>query len=84
MDHNAILHRLTEILRDVLNEDDLVLTPETTADDVPGWDSMTHVNIIVEVERRFRIKFYTAEIDELQSVGDFVDLIARKKAEPAS
>ncbi len=78
MDHAEILAALTEILREVFEDPQLNPTPETTADDVPGWDSMNHINIVVEAERRFGVKFRTSEIEELRNVGDFVNLIATK------
>jgi acyl carrier protein len=78
MEHDAILAVLTGIIRDVLNEDDLVLTEATTADDVEGWDSMTHITIVVAAEQKFHVKFGTAEIEELKNIGDFVALIAKK------
>jgi acyl carrier protein len=78
MDHDAILSALTGIIREVLDDDDLVLTEATTADDVEGWDSMTHITIVVASERHFHVKFGTAEIEELKNIGDFVGLIAKK------
>jgi len=78
MDQDAIFAGLTDIIREVLGEDDLVLTPSTTAEDVEGWDSMTHITIVVASERRFHVKFNTAEIEELKNVGDFVALIEKK------
>lgn len=78
MDNSQILEQLTDISRDVLNNDTLVLTPEMTAVDVPEWDSFNHVNIVVATEARFGIKFKTAELEQLKSIGSFVDLIAEK------
>jgi acyl carrier protein len=80
MDQASILEKLTGIFREVFDEPDLVLQPSTTADDVPGWDSMNHITIVVEAERQFGIKFRTSEIEELRNVGDFVSLIASKAA----
>jgi len=79
MTHDQILAALTQIFRTVLDDDTLVLTPETTAADVPGWDSMNHITIVVEVENHFGIKVRTAEIEALRNVGDFVKLIAAKQ-----
>ncbi len=79
MTHDEILAELTEIFRTVLDDDGLVLTPETTAADVPAWDSMNHITIVVEAERHFGIKVRTAEIEALRNVGDFVTLIAAKR-----
>ena len=77
-DDNAILPILTDICREVLGDPGLVLTAETAANDVQDWDSMNHITIVVESERRFGVKFRTAEIEELRNVGDFVRLIEAK------
>ena len=79
-DTAAILPTLTDICREVLDDPGLVLSLETRADDVEDWDSMNHITIVVEAERRFAIKFHTAEIEELRNVGDFVRLIGSKLA----
>jgi acyl carrier protein len=78
MDHDAILAALTSIIRDVLDNETLMLTEATTADEVEGWDSMTHITIVVASEQKFHVKFGTAEIEELKNIGDFVALIAKK------
>ena len=75
-----IYEQLTEIFRDLFDDDTLVLRPETTAADVPGWDSFNHVNLIVAVEARFNIKFKTAEIEALRNVGHLVEVIESKLA----
>jgi acyl carrier protein len=75
-----VLRELTAIVSIVLDNPSLVLTPQTTAIDVPDWDSMNHITIIVESERHFGIKVRTVEIEELHNVGDFVNLIAAKRA----
>ncbi len=79
MSPDAILLQLTEIFRAVLDDDSLVLRPETTAADIPAWDSMNHITIVVEAEQQFGIKVRTAEIESLRNVGDFVTLIAAKR-----
>jgi acyl carrier protein len=81
MTDNEILTQLTGIFRDILDEDYILLTPETTASDVQDWDSANHINIIVSVESRFKIKFRNAEIERLKNVGDFISLIKSKLAE---
>lgn len=63
---------------DVFDDDDLVITPETTADDVEEWDSLSHIRLIVAVERAFGIKFANAEIESLENVGDLIDAIDKK------
>jgi acyl carrier protein len=79
MTNETILDELAIIVGAVLDNPAVVLTRETTATDVPDWDSMTHITIIVESERHFGIKVRTSEIEELHNVGDFVDLIAAKR-----
>ncbi|MSP01982.1 MAG: acyl carrier protein [Acetobacteraceae bacterium] len=78
MDHPTIFSQLTELFRDVFVDSALVLTPDATADDIPGWDSMTHITLVAAAEYRFGLKFRIVEIEELTNVGDFVSLIERK------
>ena len=78
MDKVDIYKKLTGIFRDVLDEDDLVLTPELTAANVRGWDSLNHINIVVAAEAAFRIKFKSAELEDLKNVGELVSLIEVK------
>ena len=75
-----ILSDLTAILREVLDDPALVLTAATSAADIPGWDSMAHIALVVEVECRFGIQFQAAEIEALRQVGDLVALIEAKRA----
>lgn len=67
---------LNEIFRDVFMRDDLVLTPELSARDVAGWDSLKQIDIIMAAEERFNMKFTTREIDGLRNLGDLVQVIA--------
>jgi acyl carrier protein len=71
---------LTEIFHDAFGNDSLVLTPETTADQVAGWDSVKMVSIILGVEQHFDIKLRSREVDKLKNVGDLADLVKSKKA----
>lgn len=78
MESTQILEQLTAIIRDALDDQNLILTPETSAADVPAWDSLTHINIVVATEMGFGIKFRTAELEQLRNVGEFVSLISQK------
>jgi acyl carrier protein len=78
MERNEILERVQEVFRDELELDDLVLTDETTADDVEEWDSLTHVQIVVALEKAFALKFTSREILSWDNVGDLVDCIEKK------
>jgi acyl carrier protein len=75
MDETQIYARLTEIFKDVFDEDSIEITPETSAKDVDGWDSLTHIRLILTIEKAFKIKFSTSEIGKLENVGDLVTLI---------
>jgi acyl carrier protein len=75
MTDDELLDRITTVVRDVVGDDDINLTLNTVAQDVPGWDSMAHINIIVALEHEFGIKFKTASLEEAQNVGDLVHLI---------
>jgi acyl carrier protein len=80
MQQSDIYDQLTAILRDTFDDDTLVVTPTLAAADVPEWDSFNHINLIVAIESRFKIKFQTAELEELHTVGHLADLIAAKLA----
>lgn len=74
-----VLVGVTAIFREVFNDPGLELTPRSTQDEVPGWDSMTHISLIVEAECRFGILFQAAEIESLHSVGELVRAIEAKR-----
>lgn len=74
------LDTLTQIFRDVLDDDELVLKRELTAKDVDGWDSLTHIRLLVTIERMFKIKFTLPEVRELKNVGELADLIQARTA----
>ena len=78
MERNDIMFRVQEVFRDELELDDLVLTDETTADDVEEWDSLSHVQLVVALEKAFNIKFTSREILSWDNVGDLVDCIGKK------
>jgi acyl carrier protein len=74
-----IYEELQQIVCDVFMSDDLPLSPETTAKDVPGWDSFKMVEIIVTVEERFGIKITSRDVDRLRNLGDLVTMISDKQ-----
>jgi acyl carrier protein len=75
-----IISELAETMVDVFDVDDLVVTEQTSADDVEEWDSLSHVRFVVAVERKYGLKFKNAEIESLKTVGDLADLISKKMA----
>ena len=78
MERNEVMARVQEVFRDELELDDLVLTDETTADDVEEWESLSHVQLVVALEKAFGIKFTSREILSWDNVGDLVDCIGKK------
>jgi acyl carrier protein len=78
MERSEIYQRLTKIITQVLGDDRIVLTPATTAEDVAGWDSFNHINIIVGTEAEFGIKFNASELEQLKNVGDFASLVEKR------
>jgi len=78
MTKDQIYEQLNDIFHDTFDDDSIRVTPETTAADVPDWDSVNHINLMVAVEARFKIKFKTAELESLHNVGHLVDLIQSK------
>ena len=78
MDSKELLDQLTDIFRDVFDDDDIVLTDDMTASDVDEWDSLSHIRLVVAVEQEFGISFSSAEITVLENVGQFADLLGQK------
>jgi acyl carrier protein len=78
MEKAEVYSKLIGVFRDVFDEDDLALTPQTTADDVDGWDSLSHIRLVLAVSKAFGVKFSASEIGSLKNVGEFADLIEKK------
>lgn len=78
MDRSEILAKVEEIFREELELDDLVLTDETTADDVEEWDSLSHVQLVAAMEEAFGIEFKSREILSWENIGDLIDSIEKK------
>lgn len=76
---DRIQDALTDILRDVFDNDDLVATPALNAADVEGWDSMGNVRLFLAVEKRFGVRFRTGEINEIQNLAELAAAIDRKR-----
>ncbi|MCB1371711.1 MAG: acyl carrier protein [Rhodobacteraceae bacterium] len=75
-----ILETLTRILRDLLGEPGIVLTPATTRPEVPRWDSFSYVTFIVAVEVEYGIKFHLTDVESFETVGEIVAKIKELKA----
>ncbi|CAA7194377.1 acyl carrier protein [Chryseobacterium potabilaquae] len=79
MDKNEILTKLTKIFHEELDNEDIILSFETTADDIEEWDSLSHIQLIVAVEKNFGVRFTSSEIQSWQNVGEMIDCIVTKK-----
>ena len=75
-----MLEGLTGIFREVFGDDNIQLTDETTADDIEQWDSLTHIEMIVAVEKHFNIRFKSLDLQKLKNVGDLADMVKEKLA----
>jgi len=80
MTQQDVLDRLQPIFRDVLDEDALVITLQSSASNTPNWDSLVHINLIDSVEREFHVKFALGEVAQMKEVGDLVDLVMKKSS----
>lgn len=75
MEQATIYEKLTEIFQDLFDDDSIQATPELSAKDVDGWDSLAHIRLIITIEKAFKVKFSTTEIAKLEKVGDLAALI---------
>jgi acyl carrier protein len=80
MEKSEIVSKLTPIFRDVFGDDGLVVTDNMTAADVPAWDSLSNINMIIAVEKAFSTKFSIKDVRSLKNVGELTELIQRKVA----
>ena len=78
MHSSDVIQDLQLIFADILDVPDLRLTAESNASNVEGWDSLAHVNLVVAIEKRYKIKFALAELRSLNNVGEMADLIVEK------
>ena len=74
------LAQLNTVFQNVFDDDTLTVTPQTTAKDVEGWDSLMHVTLIINVEKAFGIKFTSSEVASLKDVGDLMTAIEKRRA----
>ncbi len=75
---DVIMAGLTDVIREVFMDDDIVLTREMWADDIVGWSSITLVEILIGAQERFNVSLSAEETDNLKSVGDLADVVASK------
>ena len=73
-----IMEELQKIFRDIFDDEELVLTEKTSADDIEDWDSLAQIRLVVAIEKHFNVKFAMEEVEVLQDVGGMADLVRSK------
>lgn len=82
MDQEVIWNHLTQIFRDVFDDDDIVISPETVAEDILEWDSLSNIQLLVAIEKAFSgVKFNTGEVANLKNVGEMVEIILQRSSD---
>ena len=77
MDRTEILQDLDKIFSSVLNKSNIGLAEESTATDIEGWDSITHIMLVVEIEKHFKVRFKAKEIQSWQTIGDIITSLSK-------
>lgn len=77
--NKEIFDTVTEVFREIFDDEDLIITPETNASKIADWDSYNHINLIVALETRFEVSFTTKEIGSMTCVGDLLSLLDDKR-----
>lgn len=75
MTKEQAMERLTQVFRDVFDDDDIVLTDATSAKDIEDWDSLEHINLIAAVERTFKMRFTMKEVSGMKNVGEMAQIV---------
>jgi acyl carrier protein len=78
MERNEILEKVNDIFKEVLDNEQVSLNDSTTADDVEDWDSLTHIQLVVAIEKGFKTRFTSMEIQSWKNVGEMIDCIQQK------
>lgn len=78
MKREEVLEKLTDVFREVFDDEEIKLSDNTTSEDIEDWDSLEHINLIVAVEQEFNIKFNMNEVTSMKNVGEMVDIIVSR------
>mgnify|MGYP000845017926 FL=1 len=81
MTKEEILNDLQPIFQDVFDDEDIVITNESNAAQIEDWDSLSHIRLVVAIEKQFDVKFAFGELQDLKNVGEMIDLIQEKMEE---
>jgi len=80
MDRTIIMEKIQDIFRDVFDDEELIVTDSTSSDDIEEWDSLSHIQLVVAIEKVFGLKFISKEILSWEDVGEMADAIQAKLA----
>lgn len=75
-----IINQVNRIFQIIFEKEDLVVTEDTCADDIPEWDSLQHINLLAMLEKEFGIKFSVDDIIEMENVGDIIRIIQKERS----
>ena len=78
MERSEVLSTVLSVFQDVLDNEDIVLKDETTANDIEEWDSLSHIQLVVAIEKKFKVRFASKEIQSWKNVGEMIDCIESK------
>ena len=78
MSREEVFEKVTDIFREVFDDDDLVIGDSTNSDDIEDWDSLEHITLIISMEKEFNMKFDIKEVNKLENVGQMIDMICSK------
>lgn len=78
MERSQVLEKLNEIFIDVMDNDNIVLSEDTTSNDIEEWDSLTHMHLVIEIQREFKVRFSSSETMKWKNVGELVESIIQK------
>jgi acyl carrier protein len=78
MTRQEVFKGVQDIFRDIFDEDDLIISDTTNADEIEEWDSLNHINLVSAIEQEFKIKFALGELQSLKDVGAMIDLMIEK------
>ena len=81
MTREEVYEELTEIFRDVFDDDSIEINDDTTSEDIEAWDSLEHVNLMLEVMETFEVEFNMGEVNDMKNVGDMVTMILNRMSQ---
>ncbi len=77
MDRARVMNEVQEIFRDNFDDEDIMLTDSTNANDIEDWDSLEQINLLTAIEKKYSLKFNLSDVRNLQNIGDLLSLLER-------